>query len=350
MRKGTQIKIGILVAVVALTVGIHYGWILELIFGHHDWVHAVHSRFCYIPIAIAAAWFGIRGGVATAAVISLLVVPYLLNPGMHPMDLSGELVEIFFYFAIGILIGALIDREMLLRRRQEQTQLQLERSHQLSLVGRMAAGVAHEIKNPLASIKGAVEILADPSVDTGSREEFSKIVSREIKRIDGTVKEFLTFARPKESKIEILNLSEVVSATIRQAEPQLAAGQMTISSEIAPNIKCPGDAEKLHQVVLNLLLNAMEASADGSTIHVTLDLHHYDELRVHLTVRDEGRGIDPADVDKVFEPFFTTKATGTGLGLAVVKAIIDNHRGTITLTSRPNEGTIVTIALPETTT
>lgn len=346
--QNTKVKILILVGVIGLTVAIHYGFVLEHIFGHAEWVHALHSRFCYLPIMISAAWFGLRGGVLAATVIAVAIMPYLFgavatNPD-HITSLSQELIEIFFYYSFGVLIGLLVDREMLVRRRHEQTSLELERSRRLSMVGQMAASVAHEIKNPLASIKGAVEIISEDSTPKKDRDEFRLIVAGEIKRIDGTVKEFLDFARPREPKRVRLNLSATLHTSLRQLEKQIADAGVSLRTEIQPDRYINGDAEKLHQVVLNLILNAIDASTKGLAIEV--DLSRAQDGSTRLVIRDHGKGIDAVDLPNIFEPFYTTKSTGTGLGLAIVRSIVEAHAGTITAASPTGGGTAMTITLP----
>ena len=338
-------KIAILAASIALTLGIHYGWVLEGIFGHTGWVHAIHGRFCYIPIAMAAAWFGLRGSLLAATVVSVLVLPYIFAAKSHSVDLSGELVEIIFYYAIAVLTGALFDRELRIRKKQENTQLQLERSQKLSMVGRMAAGVAHEIKNPLASIKGAVEIMTDPSVSATDKKEFTEIASKEIKRVDGTIKEFLDFARPKELNFEKVDMHDLLSVGVRQMESQLTKSALKLEPDIQKDIFVYGDREKIHQVFLNLILNAADASDSGKSIHLTLK--RTDEHRIQMTVRDNGPGMDEIQSQRMFEPFYTTKSSGTGLGMAIVKAIVEKHNGRIHVNSEFGHGTEVVVELPE---
>ncbi|MEE8577830.1 MAG: ATP-binding protein [candidate division Zixibacteria bacterium] len=342
VKHGT-VKASIILGVVALTVAIHYGLILEPIFGHTGWVHAIHGRFCYIPIVIAASWFGIRGGLTTAGVVSLSVLPYIFFDMSHVADKSGELVELVFYFAIAILTGALIDREWTIRRKQQQTQLQLERAHKLSLIGQMAAGVAHEIKNPLASIKGAVEIIGDEKTPAELKQEFLTIALNEIKRTDGTIKEFLAFARPKESRMEKLEISASLAASARQIETQASAKQVSIRTAITDQIYINGDSEKIHQVLVNLLLNAIEASDENSEIKATL---RTSDTIAEIVIGDSGQGIADDDLKRIFDPFYSTKASGTGLGLAIVKTIVENHNGTINISSRPGAGTQVSVSFP----
>ena len=339
-----KIRISILAALSALTLGIHYGWVLEPIFGHAHWVHAIHGRFCYIPIVIGASWFGLRGGLFTATAISVLVLPLILGSDLSAHDLVSELVEILFYFAIATLAGALVDRQISARSMQAETQLQLERSQKLSMVGQIAAGVAHEIKNPLASIKGAFEIMNDETTSKSEKEEFGRIASREIKRIDSSVTEFLEFARPRETKLEKLDLAEVLRASLRQIEAQASAAGINLIDDFEAGLQVKGDKEKIHQMMLNLLLNAVNASDKDSTVRVSLRKPDSD-LAV-VTVEDTGKGISENDLERVFEPFFTTNPSGTGLGMAIVKSIVDSHAGEIAVRSEEKVGTVVAISIP----
>ena len=349
MVKRTRTKLLILSATIALTVAIHYGWVLPYLFGHSAWVHAVHSRFCYVPIAVAAAWFGLRGGLISATVISMLVLPFVLAPSLvvpseHFASLSSELVEMFFYYVFGILIGSLVDRELLLRQRHEQAQLQLERSRHLAVVGQMAAGVAHEIKNPLASIKGAVEIVGSESTPKEDRKEFQVLISKEIKRIDGTVKEFLEYARPRPTQLGPLNLSALIESTLRQLGAQQGDHKVRFETRIESGVSILGDGDKMHQAILNLLLNGIQASPHDAAIEISLN--RTAGQNVVLVIRDHGGGISREHLARIFEPFFTTKPSGTGLGLAIVRGIVEDHRGTIEVASSEATGTTFTLTFP----
>ena len=339
------LKVGILAAMMAVTLGMHYGWLIDPFFGHAPWTHAIHGRLCYIPIVVAAVWFGLRGGLAVATAISLLLVPYLLRVGRDPHNLAGELTEIVFYFAIALLSGALIDRELRARKKAHDARLQLERSQRLSLVGQIAAGMAHEIKNPLASIKGAVEILGDQTTPPSAKAEFSEIVIREIKRINRSVTDFLEFARPSEPNYRRTNLSDAVHGSIKQINTQALRAGIFVIGDIEPGLHVNGDPEKLHQVLLNLLVNALEASNEGGGIHVRLTRDE-DSRFCLLTVEDEGAGIPDDQKDRVFEPFFSSKPSGTGLGLAIAETIVDRHGGTISIENRETRGARARVRLP----
>lgn len=338
-----KLKIISLAALIALTVAIHYGFVLEPIFGDSHWIHAIHSRFCYIPIVVAASLFGIRGGLITATIITISVLPFLFSDKLSEHNLSGEIVEIIFYYALAVLIGTIIERVLIQRERHREAQLQLERTYRLSLMGQMAATMAHEIKNPLASIKGSVEILCNPETNNSDKKEFESIVVKEIKRVDNTIKDYLNFARPKPIDLKKINLSDSVRIAVKQIEKQAKESELLISNNFPDNIFINGDAAKIHQVLLNLLLNAIQASPTNKTITINGKLF---QNQIILSINDQGYGMENSEQGKIFDPFYTTKETGSGLGLAVVKSIITGHNGSIEVESQQNTGTSFNITLP----
>jgi signal transduction histidine kinase len=335
-------KISILTGSILFTVAIHYGWVLDPLFGDTHWVHALHGRFCYIPIVIGASWFGLRGGLISAAIITVFVVPYIFIYELSDHNYSSEFVEILFYFSIAILTGAIIDRELLLRKKHEKTELELERSKHLSMIGEMTASVAHEIKNPLASLKGAVEIINDTSTNENEKDEFKNIAISEIKRIDSTVKDFLLYSRPQKAKLTELNLSELIITSIKQLENQAVEENITFQTDIKSDLFIKGDREKLHQVLLNLILNSIQASPPHSEIIISAGKDCNNTIT--LSVKDFGDGIPSENIEKIFDPFFTTKSSGTGLGLAIVKSIVEELDGEIKITSSEQSGTKFTIS------
>ncbi len=337
-------KIVIVADITALSIAIYYGWLIAPFYRHIEWLYALHGRFCYLPIVIAAAWFGLRGGLIVAGLISLLILPHILWSDLPTSRFISEWVEISFYFSSAALIGFLVERELSTRRKQHDAELQVAQSHKLSLVGQIAAGVAHEIKNPLMSIKGAADILTDQTTSASERAEFSAILEKEVNRIDATITEFLEFARPKQTELRSLNLSECSRTCLRQLESQVRAHDVALATAIGDQVIVNGDPEKLHQMMLNLLLNAVQASSKGESIHVTLQ--RSENSKAMLTISDTGEGIAQNALEHIFEPFFTTKSFGTGLGLPVVKAIVDSHNGEIRIDSTLGSGTTVIVEIP----
>jgi len=348
MNRDSSSRILILAATISLTLAIHYGWLGHGHAGHGPLLKAVHGRLCYIPIVVSAIWFGLRGGLLCALIISTAIVPYILRTAIPRGELSGEATEIVFYFAIGALSGALVERERFQRRKMQEAQTKLEQTQRLSMMGQMAANVAHEIKNPLASVKGAADILAEDLAPGSPKREFAEIISKEIRRLDGTVQEFLDFARPQPFRFSLEKLADVLVSTLRQMEPQIASASLVLESKIpAFDEHVWADPRKLRQVFINLVLNAISATPHGGKITVELGkIIENDERFWVVKFSDTGSGIAPENLEKIFEPFFTLKSTGSGLGLAIVKSIIEQHSGRVEVSSKPGGGSTFTVLLP----
>ena len=348
VSRDSTAKILVLGATVFLTLAIHYAWGGHTHPGHGSLLGAVHGRLCYIPIVISSIWFGLRGGLLCALVISVAVAPYIVRVSIPAGDLSGELTEIVFYFAIGALSGALVGRERSQRRKTQEAHEKLEHAQRLSMMGQMAAGVAHEIKNPLASIKGAADILAADAPPGSPKREFAEIVSREIRRLDGTVRDFLEFARPQPFRFSRQKPGDVLADTLKQMEPQISSAGISLETKIPA---LPGyawvDPQKLRQVFINLILNAVSATPSGGKISIGL-VQRSDSRGTYweINISDTGGGIAPEYRDRIFEPFFTQKSAGSGLGLAIVKSIVGEHGGWVEVTSEPSRGATFTVALP----
>jgi signal transduction histidine kinase len=346
-RQSPRWLILVVAAMTAATVAFHYGILVPG--SHGGLLHAIHGRLCYIPIILAAIWFGVRGGLATAGAITLLTLPYPRIRGITDHHaLVSEYTEMVFYVAIGLMTGVLIERQWRERRRSESLQRELARQERLSSLGQMAAGLAHEIRNPLGSIQGAAEILGDRAAE-GSREgELFDVLKKESRRLGAVVDHFLGFARPHPLALAPTDVAGVVNRACAQIELDATARRITIARALEPGLPTlEADAGQLHQVLLNLLLNATSATADGGRVEVSAARGQRDGApAVVIAVRDSGAGIPPEALPHVFDPFFTTRENGTGLGLSISHAIVRDHGGSIDITSRPGTGTTVSVALP----
>jgi signal transduction histidine kinase len=341
--------IAALAAVTTATVSFHYGFLVPGAGDHGSLLHAIHGRLCYIPIILGAIWFGVRGGLATAASITLLTLPYPRLRGITDHHaLVGEYTEMVFYLAIGLMTGVLIERQWRERRRSDALQRELARRERLSSLGQMAAGLAHEIKNPLGSIQGVAEILGDDAPAGSKKRELFDILRKESRRLGAVVDDFLGFARPRPLSLASADLSVVAERAAAQMQIEASARRITIERRLAPDLPAvEADAGQLHQVFLNLLLNAITASPDGGRVVVSAARAQREgRATVNVAVADTGAGI-PSDVlPRVFDPFFTTREQGTGLGLSISHTIVRDHGGWIDITSEPGAGTTVTVALP----
>ena len=338
-----------LVVIGAATVSFHYGFLLPRSIGHGSLVHVIHGRLCYVPIILAAIWFGVRGGLALSLSITALTLPYPRLRGITDHHtLIGEYTEMVFYVAIGLMTGVLIERQWRERARGEALQRELARRERLSSLGQMAAGLAHEIKNPLGSIQGAAEILGDDAPADSRRRELFEILRKESKRLGTVVDDFLTFARPRPLSLAPLDLGAVAERAATQMTIDATARHITIERQREPDLpRVAGDAERLHQVFLNLLLNALATSVDGGRVVVSSFRSERDGVAcAAVSVRDFGSGIAPDALPRVFDPFFTTRENGVGLGLSISHTIVQEHGGWIDVDSVPGAGTVVTVVLP----
>lgn len=220
----------------------------------------------------------------------------------------------------------------------------LTRAEHLAEIGQLAASLAHEIKNPLAGISGAIQIIRDAMKPDHPHQPIVSEILGQIGRLDATVKDLLQYARPTPPKVTKMTLDSVVTRVLSllREEPSLQRVRVKYDKRDHDAAVHADDAQ-IEQLLFNLILNAAHASEDGGVIYlgVTQDADY-----VQLHVRDEGRGMSPEVIERAFEPFFTTKARGTGLGLSICRRIVEVHGGDIHLDSKLSEGTRVVVTLP----
>jgi signal transduction histidine kinase len=253
-------------------------------------------------------------------------------------DEMGELAASFNRMA-----SELRQREDALRNAQAQ----LIQSEKMAAFGQLGAGIAHEIKNPLAGIQGIVQLTAQGLAPEDPMAEPLAIIKQETLRCRAIIDKLLKFARQDPVSVEPVEVGRVVEDAAAIMRHQMSLHQVTLRTRVAPDLpRIHGSANQLQQVLMNLMLNAQQALEGGAgTVEVEVDPAGD---AVEIRVADDGPGI-PAEIrDRVFEPFFTTKPTGkgTGLGLSVSFGIIREHRGTIAVESEPGRGTTFVIRLP----
>lgn len=233
-------------------------------------------------------------------------------------------------------------------QRLQQTQRDALRAEQLAWMGRMAAGIAHEIRNPLMAIKLLIQAAADRPGGPQLRPRDFQVLEEEIARLEQIVAGFLDFARPARPNPQTVDVSELVRGVITSILPKAEAQNVAVHLE-GSNLPLvvTVDPNQLRQVLLNLLLNALEAQPDGGEIRVALHWERHDPSQPHwvLTVADRGPGL-PDLGERIFEPFVSTKESGVGLGLSICRRIAEMHGGTLTARSRPEGGALFTLRLP----
>jgi two-component system, NtrC family, sensor histidine kinase HydH len=335
-RKTTPIAITGLGGAILLVSTLHFFTpIDDLVF------HQIYQRLYYIPIILAALWYGWRGGLGAASLASISYIPHIALHWQHQnYDYAlNQYAEITLFFVIGAVTGWLGDQKRREHERAERINVELQTAYgelrttvgqllqaeRLSSLAEIASGVVHEVRNPLGAIKGAVEILEDEIAENSPRREFARIAKVEIERINKLVTEFVRIARPPVLTKTPTKVNELVESVVVLLEHQAATHNIAIKSELAADIPTIGlDREQIEQVLINLAINAFDAMPVGGTV-IFRTSHNENETTIE--VEDTGGGIPVDTLERIFDPFFTTKEKGTGLGLSIAHKIVSQHGG-----------------------
>ncbi len=265
------------------------------------------------------------------------------------LSLAAFALMALFFQPLKLGIQRIVDRLFFhapheeLARRMERLEQEVRQAEKLKAVSTLAAGLAHEIKNPLSSLKTFATYLPEKGADPAFQQKFQRIVTQEVDKIDRIVRELLDFAKPAPLQLQPVQVSHLLDETLDFLNSETLKHRIEVERSYDANGSIRGDPQQLRQVFLNLFLNSLEAMDGGGKLSVSTVVRNG-----HLTVaiEDTGKGISKEHLSHLFDPFFTTKPNGTGLGLSVVHGIITEHRGTITLDSHPGRGTTVKIELP----
>lgn len=359
LNRRNIVRLLILLLLVGGITAVHYSTGTE-----HSHTHNIYRRLYYLPIVLGGIWFCLRGGVGVAVLVSILYAPHvLLQWGNQPSIHEEQYLEILLYNTIGFLTGFLSSREYQQRvkaenaanrladsyaKLKEQTDQifeiedQLRRADRLTALGELSAGMAHEIRNPLGSIRGTAEILQDAFSPEDSYAEFSRILVSEVDRLNKVLEDFLSFARPEESEQGDFLPTQVLHEVLQLVRLQAEKKQIYIDWDEKELPLAAGDGSQFKQVFLNLILNAIQVLPIGG--HLSIE-HRIAADNIDLIFSDNGPGIPEEDLDKIFNPFFTTKKEGTGLGLAITYRIVQHHCGRISVENQPDGGARFTLSL-----
>ena len=351
--------------VIAILTAIHYTNY------HYEMNYHILLQFAYyLPVIYAAMRFGPTGGILSGLVITLLILPFMMNfHTMMPMTAAAmytQWVEVGLINVIGWLTGFLIEQERKASRNyqfaltvqkelveklklegleRERLEAEIRQTERLTALGHMSAGLAHEIRNPLGIMKVSIQLLAQEKVEDGVVSEYCRVLLEECERLNRLVSEFLSFARPKEPVRGRFALGKLLDEGVTLIQPALRQHHIDLKQarNQVDEQEVEVDPDQIKQVILNILLNAIDAQGEGGAI--LLEGVQKDGF-VGFAVRDEGPGISPDAMPYIFDPFFTTKEKGTGLGLSVVHRILDQHGGKIIAANRSERGVRVEILLP----
>ncbi len=215
---------------------------------------------------------------------------------------------------------------------------QIQRSERLASLGRMAAGIAHEIRNPLGTIKGFGQYFRNKFPEGSEDRNYATVLVNEVDRLNRVIQDLLNFAKPQEPKLAPVDLQELIMHAIKLVKPDLQAKKIKVVQSFNTNKSriIMADADMLTQVFLNLFLNAIDAMEENGILEIAIK---EDKEILTVIIRDSGNGIPKENLSRIFDPFFTSKKDGTGLGLAIVHRIMESHQGEITVNSQPGKGT-----------
>jgi signal transduction histidine kinase len=322
------------------------------------WWHEIFERLYYLPIIVGAVSFGWAGGLLAALCAGICYLPHVVTAWQgSPQALAAKFAEIVVFLAVGATTGILSDRERKRSRELQKTTDRLQavykdlensfeqliRAGRLAAVGQLAASLAHEIRNPLASIEGAVDIV-ERTAKPERQAEFLGVIKKETLRLKDLLTRLLNFARPQPPQIRPAKIEEIIESVVQLTAHEARQLDIELNAELAvglPTVEC--DGEQIRQVLLNLILNALQANSKGGRVMVSARQQCNQML---LQVVDEGCGIEEADLEKIFDPFYTTKEGGTGLGLAISYQIVAQHGGSITAKKNAGRGMTFDLVLP----
>lgn len=314
-----------------------------------------------LPVISAATRFGLLGTAVFTLLACLHNASFIalvdFGPNYIPWDPGGRefSLRMVILIVVGFLVNQLAEASRRETRRFQETAAKLEtavaqvrRSERLAALGQLTAGLAHELRNPLGTMKTSSELLArSVSKENPIAQEMAGYISTEVDRTNSLITRFLDFARPKHLRLEpgdiATLLDQAVASFYRERPAPLAA--IEIYKNYSPGIPpVKFDAELLERVFSNLILNAAQASPPGGVVTIKTQL--LGDKEVDIAVIDRGTGIEAKDLESIFNPFFTTKPEGVGLGLAICSKIVDEHGGHITVESSAGEGSVFHVILP----
>ena len=258
------------------------------------------------------------------------------------ITIMAVMILLFLILIIVVKRGEVIMEQ----RAKEQLRLkeQLNRAEHLSSIGEMVAGVSHEIRNPLGIIRSSAELLKKKMLSYDAASTIPDIIIEEGGRLNNIITDFLNFARPRQPDFVACRIEEVLEKNLKFIEAEAKNKGYRLDTNYVPDLpEIMADKDMLYQAFLNILINAMQSMPDGGDIQISITAE--DDL-VKIQFLDEGHGIGEEINAKIWDPFFTTKEKGTGLGLGIVKNIIQAHNGVVHIENRPNKGVVVTVELP----
>lgn len=298
-------------------------------------LHNVYAELYYLPILMGALVFGVRGSLLTYAGVSALYVPYIyLNWTGGFSFAANKLSHAFFSGTIAVIAGFLADREKKLRN-------QSEKNHYLASLGRASAAIVHDLKSPLITVAGFAKRIHE---EKGDAREESQFIINAARKMQLIVNDVMDFAKPVMLDVHREDLRSIINHACEGCTAKAEEKEIDIVADIPVDIlMAPVDGLKIERALVNLISNAIDASFIGGRVSIAAAVMH-DHLEIRI--RDSGTGMDRETLENIFIPFYTRKSSGTGLGMAIAKKIIEGHKGKIHVMSQEQTGTEIILELP----
>ncbi len=327
-----------------------------LLIGYTGGLASSYYLMLLLPIVSAASYLGVWATLAFSLLACATYLSFILFVDWNQFHIDPDQTRILIHRLLFLAVaGNLVNAfAQALRVQAEQlaaanvnlseAEAAVRRTERLAALGQLSAGLAHELRNPLGTIKASAEMLSR-HVSEGDEitREMAGFISSEVDRTNSLVTRFLDFARPLHPRLAPTMISTVIERAIQMSARDAENGRVVVSRDLTSFPPVPLDAELMERVFYNLLLNAIQASPSGETVTVKARL--LDRI-LEVCVIDHGSGIDPARIETIFNPFVTTKPEGVGLGLAIVSKIVDGHGGKMSVESEPGKGSSFRVSLP----
>jgi signal transduction histidine kinase len=310
----------------------------------HHWLHDIYRRLYYVPIVLAALHRGFWGGLVLFFAVWVAYAPHaFLHVFEHDPTTSLEKVlEIILYFIVGVLCGELVDREetereesLKAKKGERGAKVQLSRAHRLASLGELVAGIAHEIKNPLHTLRGTAEIVSKIVPGDKPESPMWALHQEELVRLERVAERFLSFARPTPPSFEPMQIGDVMARIRGLLEAEAKEKNIALEFDVPDkygNCLVNVDRDQIVQVVIDVALNGFSAmnKDDNGSMRISCSIAKRNEQRrLVMSIQNTGPIIPPEDLERVFDPFFTSKTEGTGLGLSTASRIVEQHQGYI---------------------
>jgi two-component system sensor histidine kinase HydH len=354
MEKKDLLHWGIVCAALLVITLVHYGASV-----HEMFWHEIFQRAYYLPIIAAALWYGLRGGLLSAALAAILYIPHIFMAWHQmPSYQFNQYSEVVLFFVFGGLTGVLADQQKRQRDKLQSTAQQLSeanaelqksfeslrRAERLSALGRLSAGLAHEIRNPLSAIGGALNIIARPGLEIAQRDQFIADIKKEVLQLNTLLTHFLEFARPHPPQLRPTGVGKLLDEVCGLVSGLSRARNVNVhcvpfTEHCVVNL----DASQIKQVILNLIINAGEAMPEGGSVELGA---RTEAENLVIYIKDEGVGIPENELQQIFDPFYTTKPEGTGLGLSIGHQIVEQQGGNIEVRRNLERGMTFELVFP----